>query len=386
MSSLYKDSRSRYWVCCYTAADGRQLKRSTRLTDKTEARLVCHAWEDAEALGRKGYLTSEEQCRRVLTETLQRISGRKLYDPTVSQWLERWLSTEQGAIDPNTHRKYSQIVKDFLSFLGSRSELRLEVLATDDFIAWRDCLLERGLAPQTVNINLRKILKRAFELAANEGLIDRNPITAVRPLRGVKAEKGIFLPQQVVRLLDVAKGDWRGMILAGYYTGGRLNDLALLKWGAIDLVERSVTFRQKKTDLKIKIPLHGELLDYLLSRSAPDDDSAPLFPTLYDQAGAGRSTLSKAFIRLMKAARIDQGTARARSGTGGQRVSRLSFHSMRHSFTSALANAGVGPELRKKLSGHLDDESHSIYTHHEFETIREALEKLGRLPKEGGPQ
>src|SRR5258708_37940681 len=40
----------------------------------------------------------------------------------------------------------------------------------------------------------------------------------------------------------------------------------------------------------------------------------------------------------------------------------------------------------KKLTGHLDDKSHGIYTHHEFATIRAALEKLGRLPKPEAPR
>jgi integrase len=134
------------------------------------------------------------------------------------------------------------------------------------------------------------------------------------------------------------------------------------------------------------VPIHPELEDYLLLRSAPDDGRKPLFPKLYHLRSSGKSGLSSAFRRLMDRAGIDAGIARAKTGKAGRNVSRLSFHSFRHSFTSALANAGVPAEVRRKLTGHLDDKSHSIYTHHEFATIREALEKLGRLPKEGGAQ
>jgi hypothetical protein len=38
----------------------------------------------------------------------------------------------------------------------------------------------------------------------------------------------------------------------------------------------------------------------------------------------------------------------------------LSYHSLRHGLISALANAGVPPELRKKISGHQDDASHGV--------------------------
>jgi site-specific recombinase XerD len=60
-----------------------------------------------------------------------------------------------------------------------------------------------------------------------------------------------------------------------------------------------------------------------------------------------------------------------RSGDGG-------FH-LRHSFTSALANAGVAPELRMKLTGHKSAEIHRGYTHLELETLKDAIKKLPGL-------
>jgi site-specific recombinase XerD len=51
-----------------------------------------------------------------------------------------------------------------------------------------------------------------------------------------------------------------------------------------------------------------------------------------------------------------------RNATGkGRKQSSLSFHSLRHSFVSALANAGVAPDLRQKLAGHSELKSHARY-------------------------
>jgi hypothetical protein len=50
-----------------------------------------------------------------------------------------------------------------------------------------------------------------------------------------------------------------------------------------------------------------------------------------------------------------------------------------HSFTSALANAGVSPELRMKLTGHKSAEVHRGYTHLELETLKDAIKKLPGL-------
>ncbi|HEX3444784.1 MAG TPA: hypothetical protein VHS80_08695, partial [Chthoniobacterales bacterium] len=64
--------------------------------------------------------------------------------------------------------------------------------------------------------------RRPFKVALEEGIIDRNPVGAVRQLRGVTAEKGTFTPDQVQKLVAAARGDWKGLILAGFYTGARL--------------------------------------------------------------------------------------------------------------------------------------------------------------------
>jgi integrase len=385
MASIWKHPESKFWMGCFTAADGRQLKRSTRETNRHRALAIAQAWEQVESMGREGYLTSEEQFRRVLTQSFERITGKTLRaEPTVREWLERWLKTEQGAVAQSTHERYSQIVRDFLLFLDTRAELRLEGLITDDFLAYRDHLLRAGRSERTVNQTVRKILKRPFQAAWQEGILTRNPVAGVRHLQQKSAEKGTFTPEQITQLLRCAEGDWPGLILAGYYTGARLGDLARLKWESIDRAERSIAFTQKKTGAKIKVPIHAELLDYFLSRSVPDDGRKPLFPKLYKMPGPGKSGLSMSFKRLMARAGIEDGIARQEKGDAGRNVSRLSFHSLRHSFTSALANAGVPAEVRQKLTGHADAKSHAVYTHHEFETIRQALSAVARLPKEGG--
>jgi site-specific recombinase XerD len=56
-----------------------------------------------------------------------------------------------------------------------------------------------------------------------------------------------------------------------------------------------------------------------------------------------------------------------------------SFHSLRHSFTSALANAGVSADLRMKLTGHRNLDEHLGYTHMELTALRGAVNLLPHL-------
>jgi integrase len=64
----------------------------------------------------------------------------------------------------------------------------------------------------------------------------------------------------------------------------------------------------------------------------------------------------------------------------GRKVFALSFHSLRHSFTSILANAGVPEELRMALTGHKERAVHQRYTHRELQRLADAI---GMLPQVG---
>jgi integrase len=85
----------------------------------------------------------------------------------------------------------------------------------------------------------------------------------------------------------------------------------------------------------------------------------------------------------MERAGIDDGLARKKDGKFGHNVSRLSFHSLRHSFNSAMANDDVPLEIRQKLTGHASEDMNKQYTHLELaklETVRRAVESISRLP------
>ena len=122
--------------------------------------------------------------------------------------------------------------------------------------------------------------------------------------------------------------------------------------------------------------IHPALEDYLLSLPTAKSDDEYIFPTL---AGRRASPLSKQFGELIALANIDRGVIRERTTYGGRSVSALSFRSLRHSFSSILANAGVSEERRMALVGHASRDMHQKYTHHELERLRDAIALLPRL-------
>ena len=140
--------------------------------------------------------------------------------------------------------------------------------------------------------------------------------------------------------------------------------------------DKWILFRAGKTKQRIKIPMHDLLHDFLLELPAPDSGKAFLFPTLAGKRTGGKSGLSMTFRRIMERAKVSGEVARERKGDAGRTVNTLSFHSLRHTLTSIMANAGVPVEVRQKFTGHASAEMNARYTHHEIEILRSAISTL----------
>jgi integrase len=67
----------------------------------------------------------------------------------------------------------------------------------------------------------------------------------------------------------------------------------------------------------------------------------------------------------------------------GRQTSSLTFHSLRHTATSQMANAGIEADQRKAITGHSDDRVHDRYTHYEMDTLKQAVKKID-VPKPKG--
>jgi integrase len=166
-------------------------------------------------------------------------------------------------------------------------------------------------------------------------------------------------------------------VLAGYYTGLRLRDIANMTWSAVDIDTGVIRLRTKKTRSEILIPLHPEFHSWLKDQTR-GIGNAPVFPGLVGKGTGGKHGLSGRFTTLMGKAGVKGKQVRERN-QAGRATQSLTFHSLRHSFVSALANAGVASDLRQKLAGHSDSRSHARYTHHEVANLKAAVAAIPPL-------
>jgi integrase len=333
--------------------------------------------QEAADKARSAMLT-EAAARDIISEIVESTTGKAIVQWTSRAWFAHWLEIKKGTASPKTLQKYRQVLRDFEKSLGSKATLPVAHITSEDALRYRSSILSAGRGEITAHQSL-KVVGAAMNTALKQGHIARNPCGALDSLakkaRQSATKRSVFTPSQVSKLVTAAPRDWKSAILFAYYTGARLSDVANMTWGCIDFDHGMITFTPTKTGREMQCPLHDELRRAL--KSLPRGiGKAPLFPALAGRQTGGAHGLSGRFAAIVDKAGISRN--RMAVVEGGREVSDLSFHSLRHSFTSALANAGVAEEIRMKLTGHSTREVHSGYTHHEIEILRAAV---GRLPK-----
>ena len=435
MPSLVRRAGSPYWFAAFDVPqpDGsiRRLKKSTKKRKRSEAMAEALRLEELERRGNvsdpvaaskayqilaeaaesaaKGEL-SEARARELLARICEVSTGEALKFYTVRSWSEDWLAAKAAKAKPATRARYEASIKAFLGWMKDRADARLEAVTKADIRGFRDFILKgQGFArsARTANFYAADVASM-FRAAVREGLLLASPAAALEKLpEDDSTEREVFTMAEVSKLVEAAGAtgwqaslfstraadaelqrqrseDWQGMILLGFYSGARIGDCARLTWANLDLKRGLLVFIPGKTSRRrkrLEVPLHPRLAEYLRGRKEPDDREEPLFSSLAGVSVSGKRGLSGHFAAIMTAAGVDRRTVRAAVKDKAGQVIRRSqqaktFHSLRHSLTSTLANLDVSEEIRRRIVGHESAEVHAKYTHHERETLARALEKI----------
>lgn len=381
MASLRKKPNSKFWYACFKAPDGRHLQRSTKTTDKKLAKKLADDFERA-----SGLRTTELQARRVLSDLHQMITGEDISFPTVRGYFAEWLTSKNGSIAPSTQQAYVAVVSEFIEFLGARADAEIVYITPKDIVSFRDHVAKH-LSPRTANLKL-KILRVGFQQAWRDGVIADNPAAKAPVLKvevGDESDRRAFTIEELQKLLKVAEGEWEGLILFGLYTGQRLGDLARLKWDSIVLETNTIKFTTRKTRRRQILPIAPALRKWIEGQTQRKNGQPVFQKSCATVERAGKvSTLSRQFSELMADAgfapkqshqkRVD------REGRDAKRsYSNLTFHSLRHTATSLMKNAGVSPAIVQEFVGHDSKMISQNYTHIELSALQQAANALPEI-------
>jgi integrase len=375
VASLHKDPRNKspFWYCAYTLPDGHRAFRSTKQRDRKKAFDVCRTLEKASEKARAGELT-EIQVRKLLDDILESVGQRSIRAETVRSFFLSWLAGKRLSTKPGVYQHYNKAVSKFLESLGQRADKSLASVTAGDIAAFRDARLKLdGISTGTLVLDM-KAVRSVFSSATRQGLILHNPAVEVDLPVNKPHERDVFTSEEIRALLHVARPEWQTLVLLGYYLGGRLTDMVSLDWDAVDLTSGIIRYTQGKTGRRVEVPIHPDLEERLMAIGG-DQPRGHLCQTLVKSRVDGRNGLSNQFAGLMAQAGIDQRQVQSSRNS----FSRKSFHSLRHSFSSALANVGISADVRMKLTGHKSADVHQRYTHLELEPLKRAIAALPSL-------
>lgn len=367
--------RARFRVWNAAKQDWAWRTQSTKETDEGRAMAIANEFADlaqkAAPGGGRSTLTREDVIDAV--NAILRIAGVPVVRETVGwkSYSETWLETKKDV--PAAQGTYKGQIQKFTLFLPD-PETPLNAITVQDLRKWQTSMISSGLSGKTVNC-ITSTIGAVFRQAVAEGFMPRNPMDLLAKATLQQHERDTFTLEEIQTLLKhlqkIKKTDWITAVLLGLCTGQRLTDCTRALWTQIDKKAKPWwvwSLTQKKTGTRVDIPIVEPLASHL--KTLDTGDSLYLCPSLFDVKPGGAG-LSPTFAKLLEDAGIE-GEKVAKTGKGRGWNSKT-FHSLRHTCNSIMANAGVSQDVRRRILGHASERMNTRYTHIELATSGTAM-------------
>jgi integrase len=293
---------------------------------------------------------------------------------TVKGYLIAWLSDRvKGTVSRATYDAYRRDVHHhIIPELGRR---KLKDLTPGDIRRLYRKKHEANLSNRTLSY-IHTTLRKALKDAVQDGNLTRNPTDGVKPLKtptgAAKGSKALS-PIRIKALLSAASGDrLEALYVVAIHTGLRRGEVLALRWEDADLeggtlsIRRSLdtdgTLKAPKRDssrrtLRLTLPALAALRTHRVRQNKEKlkagnlwQENDLIFPNTLGRPMNAGNFYRREFQPLLERANLaDEG---------------FTFHSLRHTFATTLAENGVHPSTAQKMLGHSDIRmTLAIYTH-----------------------
>ncbi len=236
---------------------------------------------------------------------------------------------------------------------------------------------------QAVDTHNRKIkrLRKIFDCLKDYYSGD-NPFKSKALLRSTREEQDTivrrqaFTKEQEQQLRDVLsdaqykvmnKPEIRVIYYLGMFTGQRLKDCVLLQWQNVDMDHKRIYVKQFKTGKEVTIPMAEELFQVLTEALEWREDQyvCPKSAARYNKQNregknVGNNLVNIDVLRVIRWIGLEPSI----SVPGrNKKMTVYGFHSLRHSFASFCAEAGVPKAVLLSILGTDSDIADKYYTH-----------------------
>ncbi len=262
-------------------------------------------------------------------------------------------------------------------------------------------LKSQELAVDTHNRRIKQLQKIFSTL---KEFIEENPFASPTLRRKAREEQGnsvrrLAFSKEQVELIKEAldtpihrllnKDEIKVIFYIGMYTGQRLKDCVLLQWQNIDLEQQRIWVKQFKTGKEVSIPIAPQLQSVLLeafnlkiNQYVSPNVAKRYLKTDKQGKNVGENAVNVDVMRVIKWTGVESSIAVA----GRKRkVTVYGFHSLRHSFASHCAEAGIPKAVVTSILGANSEIIDRFYTHVGEEAQRAAIDAIAGASQASAP-
>lgn len=185
---------------------------------------------------------SSKEAKQLLAEKISEFNKGSYIEPskiTVENVCAQWVETYvKPSLAPSTVRGYEvNLIRHIYPYIGNIPVQKLTPLQVQNVYSE---LKEKGLSPRSIQY-VHTTLHEALQYAYKMQMVPRNPVEFVSPPKQVKYKADIYSEEEVIKLLEAAKGtEWEIPMQLAAGLGLRRGEILALKWGDIDFKTDSV--------------------------------------------------------------------------------------------------------------------------------------------------
>lgn len=338
--------------------NGRRLSRSTGTTDRDKAEKMLERFLAPLGLGAMRLPLADAWHHYEMSPNRRDIANTTLKSKR-AVWMEfaRWM--EKNHVE-----------------IGQLSEVTEEAVA--EYLAQFRC----HHAATTYN-NHVCALREVFRLLADKAGLTRDPWAGVCLRADDSVSRRELTIDELTRLYAAASKagpEWRLLFMTGIYTGLRLGDCCRLTWENVNLERRVIQVIPEKTKKHahgrpVTIPVHDSLFAELQAAMHWSEEREPgdvgfVNPRIANLYINRNWVLDATLRQIFTAANI---TMSVRMEGRSRKSVVASFHSLRHTFVSLSANAGVPLPVVQSIVGHCSTAMTRHYYHENEAALRSAV-------------
>lgn len=197
---------------------------------------------------------TKRDAERRAAELVNEVNQQTFVKPakfTVGEFLERWLrDSAKSSVRPATYDMYEYVTRVHLTPslghipLDKVTPMALQAFYTERLSTPRADRRDGTLTPTTVR-HIHNVLRIALRQAVRWRLLARSPAEDVDPPKITKRPPTVWNTDEVVRFLNMARGDrYYAAYLLAVGAGLRRGEILGLRWQDVDLIQGAVTIHQ----------------------------------------------------------------------------------------------------------------------------------------------